>query len=367
MAAPPTPPDQAPPPPGSARRGGRNLVFAFVLALLLILAALTTFWWATGSGPFASIGTSTWAWDMTQITDLAARGLDGTGVTVCIVDTGIDLTHPDLQGVSLVAWHDYVRGRPEPYDDEGHGTAMAGIIFARGRIHGVAPAADLIAVKAISSSGSGTDSQVANAITFCIDPNRDGDASDGAEVISLSLGGGPHPILGDNSLTKVAVDSAMDRGVIVVAAAGNDGQNDDGDVESPASVERVIAVGAVDRAGAIAPFSSMGSPTSGFPPVARQDPNKKPEVVAPGVEIATLLSEGRYAYVSGTSPAAALVSGLVALLLQDHALYRHQPTLLLTFKAAVMYGACACSGSPVPHEDHLGYGIALALGTDARL
>lgn len=328
-------------------------------AAVLVVAAVTTFWFATESGPFATVEPSQWALDMTEATGLRARGLDGTGVTVCIVDSGIETTHPDFQGLHLVAWRDFVNERTTPYDDEGHGTEMAGIIFSRGRIPGVAPAADLVAAKAIGASGAGADYQVAAAVRFCLDPNGDGNTQDAADVISLSLGGESHPYLG--SSTETAVKDALSLGVIVVAAAGNDGQHDDGDVESPASVPQVIAVGAVNRQGDLAPWSSIGNNEN------RVDPNKKPEVVAPGVSIATTAPGNGYAYVSGTSPAAALVAGIVALLLDDHPDYRHNAARLVLFKEALMEGACGCTTVPATHDDHLGYGIVHGAATDALL
>ena len=343
------------PPPPSPRRvaatGG--------LVALVILASITGFLFATGSGPFSAIEPSVWALELTEVTGLQERQLNGTGVTVCIVDTGVDLDHPELRHVNLLGWRDYVNDRAEPYDDEGHGTAMAGILLARGRLRGVAPAADLIAVKAIGPTGTGTDTDLASAITFCVDPDGDGDFGDGADVISLSLGGRPHPLATGSS---AAVERAMDAGVIVVAAAGNDGQADDGDVQSPASVPRVLAVGAVDRQGSVAPFSSRGSDGAG-----RVDPNKKPEVVAPGVGIATILPGGRYQYVSGTSPASAIVAGMVVLLLDEHPEYRHQATWLPLLKGAVMRGACECAGPDVPHDRLTGYGIAKGLATNTLL
>ena len=329
------------------------------VAALLILAAVTSFWFVTSSGPFAVIEPSQWALDLTEVSDVHALGYSGSGVTVCVVDSGVDLSHPELIGVNLVAWKDFVNDRTSAYDDFGHGTAMAGIIFAGGRLPGIAKSAALIAVKAISSSGSGTDLDVANAIRFCVDPNADGDLGDGAHVISLSLGGNARPFLG--SATEDAANAAMDRGVIVVAAAGNDGEDDDGDVESPASVPRVVAVGAVNRQGVLATWSSRGQNLFTF------DPDKKPEVVAPGVSIATILPDGAYAYVSGTSPAAAFVAGIVALLLGEHPAYRHASALLTDLKFALMRGACGCSGSPVLHDDRYGYGIVQALATDALL
>lgn len=361
MDAPPPAPVQIPLPPPRPWR----IVAVAIVTAAVVVSGVTAYWAVTGGGPFADITPSTWAFEMAQVTDLHDAQLSGAGVRMCIVDTGLDLTHPDLQHLTLIAWRDFVNGRADPYDDQGHGTAMAGIIFARGRLHGIAPDAELIAVKAISASGSGADARIANAISFCTDPNRDGSPMDGAHVISLSLGGGSHPFLG--SATEAAVNLAMDRGAIVVAAAGNDGQEDDGDVESPASVSRVVAVGAVDRRGIIAPFSSRGENNGGFPSQQREDPNRKPEVVAPGVGISTLLVGAAYGFVSGTSPAAAFVAGVIALLLEAHPNYRLNPFQLQPLKTALMQGALPVDGQTLPHDEHYGYGIAQALAASQRM
>jgi len=355
---PPPEPSEALPPPRARR--WRFVAAALFVAVAVVLAAVG-YWLVTQP----DITPSLWAFDLTEATTLQAAGLDGAGVRVCIVDTGIDLTHPDLRHVNVIGWRDFVNGRSQAYDDEGHGTAMAGIILAQGRLRGVAPAADLIAVKAIGASGSGGDQGIANAVDFCTDPNEDGSPADGAHVISLSLGGESRPIVGTR--TEDAVNRAIDLGIFVIAAAGNDGQADDGDVESPASVARVIAVGAIDRGGLIASFSSMGANSTGFPSMPRQDPHKKPEVAAPGVQIATTLNGASYALVSGTSPAAALVSGIVALLLEDHPEYKHNATSVGTFKNALMTGALPVDAQDKPHDVHYGYGIPQAAATSLLL
>ena len=111
----------------------------------------------------------------------------------------------------------------------------------------------------------------------------------------------------------------------------------------------------------------MGANFTGIPPLPRQDPHRKPEVAAPGVQIATTLNGASYALVSGTSPAAALVAGIVALLLQEHPEYRRDATRLPAFKTALMHGACGCSGASVPHDEHYGYGIVRGVATEALL
>ncbi len=287
-----------------------------------------------------------------EIDKLNEMGLDGEGVTIGIVDTGINASHPDLDHINIIAWKDYVNDRQDPYDDQGHGTFMAGIIAADGKINGAAPKVDIVVVKAISSDGSGSDSDVADGIDFCV--------SNGADVILLSLGGRARFLnLGDES--ALASERAIDQGVIVVAAAGNDGENDDGDVASPATVEDVIAVGAIDKYKNIASFSSEGENDGSIFPVRfpRSDPDKKPEVVAPGVDIvSTYYLDGEYATGSGTSQATAFVAGGIVLLLDAHPEYqRIDSDMVSLFKNVFMNTAENCPGQDTPHDDHYGYGL----------
>ncbi|MFO7619483.1 MAG: S8 family serine peptidase, partial [Thermoplasmata archaeon] len=310
-------------------RTGRTIIAltAILIAIILIFAYFHYFpglldndgdelpdWYVSPS----SLETPEWTLDMTQVADMQSRGFDGTGIVIGIVDTGIDDSHTEFAPDTIIAWKDFVNSRTEPYDDGGHGTAMASIMVATGKLKGIAPMAKLIVAKAIPGEGGGDDATVGAAIDWCVDPNGDGDTSDGAHIISLSLGGGEHPKFG--SASGAAARNAVEKGVVVIASAGNDGESDDGDVESPASEEYVIAVGAIDSTGTIASFSSIGD-NDGRTPQAwddRADPNKKPECVAPGVGIVAAFPDGRYATVSGTSPAAAFVSGVIALVLVEN-------------------------------------------------
>ena len=248
----------------------------------------------------------------------------GEGVDVCIVDTGIDLSHPDLAHLQLAGWEDFVNSRSDPYDDQGHGTAMAGILVAKNRLPGIAPNVDLHIAKAISKSGSGTDTNIAAAVDWC--------TNSGVDIISLSLGGGQGIdwIFIETDELEGAVDRAIDQGIFVVAAAGNDGgPDDDGDVASPGSVLDVICVGAIYTDGTIWSNSSVGN--NGFNPPqnmalwGRLDPDKKPELVAPGEKLAILNAQIDtdilYAWGSGTSGATVWVSGAIAHLLE------HRPDL----------------------------------------
>ncbi len=359
--APPPPPP--PPPPGAPpRRRQRRGAAALLLAAVLVLATLASLMLA-GLIPNPLVTTSArseWAFTVTDATDLNARGFLGQGITVCIVDTGIDPNHPDLRGVHLRGWFDTIGGLNTPYDDSGHGSAMAGLIAANGTYRGVAPAVNLMVTKAILANGSGDSHNVALAIRWCVDPNGDGNPAEGANVISLSLGGSVPSSPADEA--TIAAEQAVARGIVVLAAAGNDGQHDDGDVQQPAADPLVIAVGAVDQNGLIASFSSRGSN------VARADPNKKPEAVAPGVSLVAPWRGGGRVLLSGTSVATALAAGLTALLLQAKPQYLHgSGTTVGAFKTALMRGALKLDSQVVPHDDHYGYGLFAASAVLMRL
>ena len=130
---------------------------------------------------------------MTGMNDIPSN-LDGTGVTICVVDSGIDLDHPGLDNVEITAWFDAVNGESTPYDDQGHGTAMVGIISAREGIGGISTGSDLLVAKGIDESGAGTDEGIAQAVDWCVES--------GADIISLSLGGDQGPGLA--GLTSVS-------------------------------------------------------------------------------------------------------------------------------------------------------------------
>lgn len=243
-------------------------------------------------------------------------GYSGSGVNVCIVDTGMELNHPDLKGFDVAAWVDIVQGKSNPYDDHGHGTNMAGILVANGWINGIAKDVNLYVAKALLANGSGYEEDVVAGIDWCIGQN--------VSIISLSLGGGQDlfPLPSSNGRTiEDSVNDATARGIFVIAAAGNDGgENDDGDVASPGSERRVICVGGVTLSGDHWAKSSTGN--NGFSAIPfklpRGDPDKKPELVAPAKDVPVLNTQGTWSSSSGTSAATVYVTGAIAILLEAH-------------------------------------------------
>ncbi len=346
---------------GPRPRTGRRrewVIFAVIILLLSTLGVAITLTLLDSERFFGLDPDNEWALSVTQATRLHDMGLDGSGVILCVVDTGADLSHPDLQETTLLAWRDLVNGREEPYDDEGHGTAMVGLIAAQGRVWGLAPHVSLIVVKALTQSGEAGSSVIVEAISFCMNPAGDGTKS---HIISLSLGGMRRPIQRDEVATKA--EEVAEMGVFVVASAGNEGSTAR-DVQSPASEPSVIAVGAVDESLRIASFSQKGSnKPSPFNPGGRSDPNRKPEVVAPGVDLATTGPEGAYVRVSGTSAAAAIVSSILALVLQGRPALTafSSSSVILELKTALMETALKLGDQEVPHDDLYGYGLIQGL------
>jgi serine protease AprX len=248
----------------------------------------------------------------------ANLGLTGAGITVCILDTGADPNHEQLDSKSIV-WQDFVGTAATPVDDHGHGTHVASIAVGDGvggpnaaRFGGVAPAAGLWVGKVLNAQGSGAESGIIDAIDWCVD-------SPEVDVISMSLGS---ELASDGSdVLGIAANNAVASGKIVVAAAGNAGDTPDS-MRSPGAASDVIAVGAASSwsaaAGAanhsngiyLAPFSSRGGPTFAA--------DQKPDVVSPGVNVraADANTGSGYTTLSGTSMAAPFTAGSIALALE---------------------------------------------------
>ncbi len=228
-------------------------------------------------------------WGLAAIGAPAAWGVTtgSADVTIAIVDTGVDLTHPDLDGKIVRGW-DFVNDDADPKDDNGHGTHVAGIAAAESNngigVAGVSWGAWIMPIKVLNSSGSGSYADVAAGIVYAVD--------NGAEVINLSLGGSA-----PSEALRAAIQYAYSANVVVVAAAGNTGAEG---LMYPAAYPEVIAVGAVDRSVNWAAFSSYG---------------QELDLVAPGVDIVSTCRGASYCVMAGTSMATSHVTGSVALLL----------------------------------------------------
>ncbi|AKG34175.1 S8 family peptidase [Paenibacillus durus] len=258
------------------------------------------------------------------------KGLTGKGVNIAVLDTGV-FPHPDLTRPAnrIIAFKDFINRRQRPYDDNGHGTHVAGDAAGNGwsssgKYKGPAPEAGIVGVKVLDRNGSGYDSTIIKGIEWCIAHRK----RLKLRILSLSLGGPINSSYKDDPLCQ-AVEQAVKAGLTVVIAAGNGGPGY-GTIESPGNSPSAITIGAVndrrtlpqadDR---IAWFSSRGPARFG---------GNKPDLVAPGETIISLRSPrskldrefpsqriGRsYFVLSGTSMSTPIVSGTAAQLLQSN-------------------------------------------------
>ncbi len=260
-------------------------------------------------------------WGITRINaEAAASQVDESNVIVAIIDTGLDTDHEDLNGKFLWGYSWYRQGarsffiwapritraectisNPAPCnDDHGHGTHVAGTVAAQDNsvgVVGVAPQVGLYVFKALASDGSGSYTAISEAIIKATEgPDGIAGTADDADVISMSLGGPS-----GNSQLQNAVNFALNNGVVVVAATGNDGASSP---SYPAAYPGVIKVGAVDSNDNIASWSNRGE-----------------TILAPGVSVLSTLPGSQYDSWSGTSMATPHVAGVAALAIAAHPTY----------------------------------------------
>jgi subtilisin family serine protease len=261
-----------------------------------------------------------YAWD---------NAITGEGVKVCVVDTGIDYTHPDLLN-KVIAQYNATNGTDDAMDDCGHGTHCAGIIASEGRVYrGVSHDVALMAAKVLDHTGAGYASDVILGIEWCVEQ--------GADIISLSLGEGLFPGTCDFDEMAQAVNHAVDPcGVVVVCAAGNDGNPNA--MVAPACASKAIAVGALAKTDFVASYSDGGPELDVVAPGGDLfGGNNYPEIVS---TYSTLVAEDpryclylitdecwdyyfvvdgtRYIRAAGTSMATPHVAGAAALLLEEN-------------------------------------------------
>lgn len=280
-------------------------------------------------------------------------GLTGVGIGVAVIDSGVSTWHDDLtykgssslvkvkNGQRVATFVDFVGGRTQPYDDYGHGTHVAGIIAGNGYDSygaraGIAPDAHLLALKVLDGDGRGVISNVIAALEWAV-TNR---AAYNIRVINLSVGAGITESYNTDPLAQAA-KRAVDAGIVVVAAAGNLGKNalgqpQYGGITAPGNAPWVLTVGASSTEGTISRKDDVHAPYSSRGPSAI-DYMAKPDLLAPGTGVVSLsdptsqlymtrtssllsgilpLGSKPYLSLSGTSMAAPVVAGSVALMLQ---------------------------------------------------
>lgn len=246
-------------------------------------------------------------------------GINGAGVTVAVLDSGCRPDHPDFKngrGESrILAFRDFVSGRRECYDDAGHGTHVAGILggngaLSKGRYVGVAPECNLVILKVLDYMGRGDVPVLLDALAW-IEENQE---KYQIRVVNISVGTrGPADGGEDSSLVR-GVERIWDRGLVVVAAAGNQGPAP-GSIGSPGISRKIITVGASDDDIPIQVNGRKIRNYSGCGPTRYCI--RKPDLVAPGSRIVSCAPNG-YQMKSGTSMSTPMVSGAVALLLSGY-------------------------------------------------
>lgn len=265
-------------------------------------------------------------WGLTELGVAEAwRVTKGHGAKLAILDTGIAMNHPDLRN-KIVAAVDFTNERT-PTDGNGHGTHCAGIASADGVIEGVAPECSLYIGKVMNSAGSGDFEWITQGINWAVDQK--------VHVISLSLGCPvPYGRMYD------AVKRAYQAGIIVVCAAGNDGEEGDQDtIGYPARYDEVISIGSIDSNFQRSYFSSEG---------------QELDFMAPGGQVYSCWPPDKYSVLSGTSMATPFAAGFVSLIVAKHvasgSMIPNKDQLLEQLKKMV-------KGNPSPWNTKTGWGI----------
>ncbi|EAM50759.1 S8 family peptidase [Crocosphaera watsonii WH 8501] len=219
----------------------------------------------------------------------------GEGITVAVIDSGVSRV-PDLRQTEFVPGYDFVNDRKDARDDNGHGTHVAGTIAQSTNnnygVAGVAYQAKIMPLKVLSAQGGGSVSDIADAIRFAADNE--------ADIINMSLGGG-----GESQVMKDAIDYAYNKGVVIIAAAGNSNQNA---ASYPARYPKVISVSALDATGKKAPYSNYGAGVDISAPGGSEEGKILQETIDPST------GQAVFSGFQGTSMAAPHVAGVAALI-----------------------------------------------------
>ncbi len=285
------------------------------------------------------------------------RKIFGENIGVAVVDTGICM-HKDFTegGTRILGFYDLIHGRTEPYDDNGHGSHVAGIIGGNGFLSnrkyiGVAPKCNLVGIKVLDQKGDGNISDVLAGLQWIID-NKE---RYNIRVVNISVGTTTKENVDENSLLVKGVNAVWDAGIVVVVAAGNNGPGPMS-ISTPGISRKVITVGSSDDRITVELFGNKTMDYSGRGPTASCI--KKPDIVAPGSNIiscSTMKNYQRYRYnllnnprndysnlmytiKSGTSMATPIVSGAIALLLSKYPKMTNKEVKLKLRESAVDLG-----------------------------
>lgn len=239
------------------------------------------------TAPRIRVEGTAWGIVTTKAANAWSRNIKGKGIKIAVIDTGVDGTHPELAGRVLPGYN-AITDNDASMDDHGHGTHCSGSVA--GLNVGMAPEASIVPVKFLDKDGSGTLEDAVKAIDWATKQD--------VQIMSNSWGGG-----GYSKALEDVIKAAQAKGIVFIAAAGNERNNNDRTKSYPASYDDVIAVAASTPADGLASFSNYGQ--------------ESVYVAAPGTDIYSSVIGGKYATWSGTSMATPHVAGALALMLQE--------------------------------------------------
>ena len=250
------------------------------------------------------------------------KGYTGKGVRIALIDTGVFL-HQEIEK-NVIFFKDFTQNIKMPYDDNGHGTHIAGILSANGKhnkanVSGMAPEAELLVFKVLDKKGNGSAEKVIQALQWILDHHREWNI----KLLNFSMGFLPNtnPLM-QNKLIDI-LETLWDEGVTIVTAAGNNGPEENS-ITVPGVSRKVITVGSFDDISNIKNHYGGRGPTSCC--------IVKPEILAPGTEILSLSNKsGGYEKKSGTSMSVPIVCGALALLLEKNPILKPVEIKLLLY------------------------------------
>ncbi len=274
-----------------------------------------------------------------QIERTRKAGRKGKGIAIAMMDTGI-YPHPDFEK-RITGFVDFCQGRIAAYDDNGHGTHISGIAAGSGGqavlyhnrdLSGIAPESDILMMKVLDAKGNGSTDHVLAAIDWIVKKKEEFKI----RILNISVGMLPNAGASEQRMLLEAVEDLWDRGIVVVAAAGNNGPREQS-ITIPGISRKIITVGSSDDEGGIVKQKGLERGYSGKGPTGCCI--VKPEILAPGTNVMSCKNSGKgYVVKSGTSMAAPVVSGAIALLLEKEPALTPQQVKLRLYESVYPKG-----------------------------